>query len=277
MDRKIIFIDIDGTLTVPLEKPTELTAYAVKRAREKGHKVFVCTGRNMPIIGEEILDIGFDGVVASAGAYIEVEGIPIFDDMMSESKVEKCLDIFHDEHVFCRLEDKNGIYIDEEMEQLLRITEASPENSELIRMQKEMHRHINIQSFEQFKRTGAYKICFTCTNLDYLKVPREMLEKEFLFVIHPFLKETKVFNGEIIRRGLDKGKGMQRVCDSYGMSIEDTIAFGDGMNDLQALQMAKIGIAMGNACEELKAAADLICKSVIEEGIYNAFKSLELI
>ena len=69
-DKKIVFLDIDGTFTVPLEKPTELAVRAVREARENGHKVFVSTGRNMPIVSEDVLAAGFDGVVASAGRYI---------------------------------------------------------------------------------------------------------------------------------------------------------------------------------------------------------------
>ena len=72
-NRKIIFLDIDGTFTVPLEKPTPLAIEAVRTARKNGHKVFLCTGRNMPIISQDILEVGFDGIVASAGSHIEVE------------------------------------------------------------------------------------------------------------------------------------------------------------------------------------------------------------
>ena len=66
-DKKIVFLDIDGTFTVPLEKPTELASRAVWAARKNGHKVFISTGRNMPIVSEDVLKVGFDGIVASAG------------------------------------------------------------------------------------------------------------------------------------------------------------------------------------------------------------------
>ena len=66
-DKKIVFLDIDGTFTVPLERPTELVAKAVREARKNGHKVLISTGRNMPIVSRDVLEVGFDGVVASAG------------------------------------------------------------------------------------------------------------------------------------------------------------------------------------------------------------------
>ena len=69
MDKKLIFLDIDGTLVAALSSPTRPVKQAIQQARAKGHLVFLCTGRNLPIIGEDILEIGFDGVIASAGSY----------------------------------------------------------------------------------------------------------------------------------------------------------------------------------------------------------------
>ena len=83
-NRKIIFLDIDGTFTVPLEKPTPLAIEAVRTARKNGHKVFLC---NMPIISQDILEVGFDGIVASAGSHIEVEENVIFDSLLPEESV----------------------------------------------------------------------------------------------------------------------------------------------------------------------------------------------
>ena len=73
MDKKS-FLDIDGTLISGLTAPSERTVEAVRGARAKGHKILLSTGRNMPIIGRDILDVGFDGVIASAGSHVEVEG-----------------------------------------------------------------------------------------------------------------------------------------------------------------------------------------------------------
>ena len=70
MNPKFIFLDIDGTLVSAMQPPSWQVAAAVRGARANGHKVFLCTGRNMPIIGQDILDIGFDGVIASAGSHV---------------------------------------------------------------------------------------------------------------------------------------------------------------------------------------------------------------
>lgn len=276
-DKKIIFLDIDGTLTADLGKPSEKVKEGIRMARENGHKVLICTGRNMPIIGREILDCGFDGVVASAGSHIEVEGNVIFDCLMDESLVQYCIDIFHKNHIFCRIESPEGIYTDTAMEELLKNAQADSSNSELIRMQREMESGLDIKRFDAYPRNGAYKLCFTCTDLRDLEAVKAQLGEQFNYVVHPFKTGASVFNGEIIRKGMDKGEGMQRVCQYYGMSMRDTVAFGDSMNDFQMIQAAGLGVAMGNACDELKEIADVVCESVQEDGVYQQFSRMGLI
>lgn len=275
--KKIVFLDIDGTLTVPLGKPSEKVQKAIRLARENGHKVLICTGRNMPIIGKDILDCGFDGIVASAGSHIEVDGNVIFDCLMDESLVQYCIDVFHKNHIFCRIESPEGIYTDKAMDKLLQNASADPANSELVRMQREMESGLDIKRFDDYPHNGAYKLCFTCTDLNDLEATKPELASVFNYVIHPFQAGTSVFNGEIIRKGMDKGEGMQKVCLYYDMSMEDTVAFGDSMNDFQMIRAAHTGIAMGNACPELKEIADFVCESVQDDGIYHQFSRMGLI
>ena len=70
---------------------------------------------------------------------------------------------------------------------------------------------------------------------------------------------------------------MRRYLEYSGISREDTLAIGDGPNDLEMLQYAATGVAMGNAADSLKAAADLVTGCVDEDGLYQAFEQLGLI
>lgn len=272
--QKIIFLDIDGTFTIPLEKPTPLAIKAVQRARENGHKVFLCTGRNMPIISQDILSVGFDGVVASAGSYIEVENQVILDHLLPEEMIQECMDILHRFGIYCRIEDRYGIYMDLEMEELIKNAKPSLINSELIRMKQELEKDIGIQPYSQYKKQGAYKVCFTCTDLQDIEKTKVFLEDRFHYVVHPYKVGSHCYNGELIVKGLDKGEGMRRVCEYYHAKMSDTVAFGDSMNDLQMLQYSGIAVAMGNACKEIKKIAHRVCESVEDNGIYHEFKRL---
>ncbi len=276
MNQKIIFLDIDGTLVSAMQAPSEQTASAVRGARANGHKVFLCTGRNMPIIGKDILDIGFDGIIASAGSHVEAEGNVLFDSLLPEETIQECLEVFHSHGMYCRIETPEGIYTDPQMEELVQHAKADPANSELVRMQKEIEGGIPIQPYVRYPRKGAYKICFTSRELEAVEQTKQILGSRFVYAVHPYAGSSSCFNGEIIPKGIDKGRGMELVCRYYGARLDDTIAFGDSMNDYEMMQTAGISVAMGNVCEELKRVADLVCGNVWEDGIYYEFRKLKL-
>ena len=75
----------------------------------------------------------------------------------------------------------------------------------------------------------------------------------------------------------DKANGIRAIAEHLGINISETMAFGDGGNDLTMLRAAGVGVAMGNALDEVKAHADYITSSVDEDGITNALKHFEII
>lgn len=267
MGKKLIFLDIDGTLVAALSAPSPQVAAAIRGARARGNLVFLCTGRNLAIIGPDILEIGFDGVVASAGAYVRVGDKVLLDSLLPEALVQECLEVFHGLGMFCRIETPEGIYTDPQMEALLRTAAPDPKNSELIRMQKEIESGLAIRKYEDYPRQGAYKLCFTSTNLEAVAEAQKTLGDRFEFVVHPYGGSTSCYNGEIIPRGIDKGRGIQLVCRHFKAGLEDTVAFGDSMNDAAMLECAGTAVAMGNACGELKAMADVVCEGVDQNGV----------
>ena len=79
---------------------------------------------------------------------------------------------------------------------------------------------------------------------------------------------------EIVPRGIDKARSLERVLHQYSLRREELIAFGDGFNDISMLQYAGIGVAMGNADERVKRAADRIAPSNNEDGIAQVLEGL---
>ncbi len=276
MKKKLIFLDIDGTLVSEMLPPSVNVIQAVQKTRQKGHKVFLCTGRNMPIIGKDIIDVGFDGIIASAGSHIEIEGKVLFDNLLPEETIQECLAIFHEYGIYCRIETPEGIYTDPQMEELLKTAKPDKTNSELIRMQKEIEVGIPILPYKEYPQKGAYKICFTSINIEAIEKTKKYLGDRFHYAVYPYANTTSCFNGEIIPKGIDKGTAMALVCQYYGIHSEDTIAFGDSMNDYEMMKAAGISVAMGNACEELKNIADVICGNVWEDGVYYEFQKMGL-
>ena len=76
-----------------------------------------------------------------------------------------------------------------------------------------------------------------------------------------------------IHQQFQKATGIQKVLDHYHLDQDDTYAFGDGENDLEMIEFCRVGVAMGNACDLLKVKANIICKSVVDDGLEDIFKN----
>jgi len=98
-------------------------------------------------------------------------------------------------------------------------------------------------------------------------------EKELIEARFPML-ELYAFNGgagaDVVEHGFSKAEGLKTMCSHYGIDPADTFAFGDSPNDVALLKAAGTGIAMGNAEDEVKAAADYVTDDIRHDGIYNA-------
>ena len=75
----------------------------------------------------------------------------------------------------------------------------------------------------------------------------------------------------MINRKFDKGKGVERVCSFLGVPVEDTVGFGDSMNDMEMLKTVGLSICMANGSSAIKELADDVCPAVGEDGLYRGF------
>lgn len=270
MESKLIFLDIDGTLTLPgAEEVPPSALQAVRGAQKKGHRVFLCTGRNCGMI-RPLLKYGFDGVIGSSGGYIECEGEVIYDCPIEEEKRRLAMDVLQKNGIYRTIECKDGSYTDESFKEFLRQNAGKGNNSELLRWREQLEQSLNIRPMGEYEGQPAYKLVIVSETMEQLEEARRVLEQDFKFCIQD-VDASGFINGEMINRAFDKGQAVKRVCDHYGISLEHTVGFGDSMNDWEMLEIVNLGICMANGSEQLKKLADDICPSVEEDGIYQAF------
>ncbi len=81
---------------------------------------------------------------------------------------------------------------------------------------------------------------------------------------------------DILPKDGSKARGIKKVLEHVGKTMDDAVAFGDGLNDVEMLEAVGTGVAMGNGHEKAKAAADVIARHVDEDGIYKVMKELEI-
>ena len=273
MKRQLIFLDIDGTLTpAGNNNPPESAMIAVKAAQAKGHKVFLCTGRN-PAMLAPVLALGFDGAVAGAGGYIFTNDEVLFDCPMKPEEFETGMRLLGENGVFRTIEARDATWGDEELGDFL--AQAGEENSELVRWRKALADQLNIRPMSEYDGSPIYKIVFMCREAKQLQPARDALERQYHFVVQD-VAAHHCLNGELINRKYDKGKGVRIVAEHYGMDIADTIGFGDSMNDLEMIETVGCSVCMANGSPALQAKSDLVCPAVEEDGLYKAFEQLEL-
>lgn len=276
MIRKIIFLDIDGTLTEPgSNDPPESAIWAIKEARAQGHLVFLCTGRNYNML-LPLLKYEFDGIVASSGGYIECQREVIYDCPMTEQQKQTAMCVLKDNGIYRTVECMDGSYTDEGFKEFLRANAAEGSNSELLRWREQIEKSLNILPMNEYKGQPVYKIVFMSRSKEQLAQPQKLLASDFEFCIQDENKHGFI-NGEVVNKQFDKGKAIERVCNYLNIPLCDSFAIGDSMNDKEMLEAAGISICMQNGSENLKKLADDICPSVQENGIYNAFLKHHLV
>lgn len=280
MEQKLIFLDIDGTLLPPGEILVPPSAVeAMNRARKNGHKLFLCTGRNLRMT-EPLLAYGFDGCVCSAGGYVLCDGKVLVDIPMEPQQAQGLRAALERHGVECTLEAVNATYGGMQMIQRWSFTHREDKslNSEAGRWRKAMEDGMTIQPLEEYQGEPIYKIVFIAEHKSDLDEAKRLYEDQFVFCeSHLDAMDDGMVNGELINRKFDKGSGIKAICNYLGKPLADTIGFGDSDNDLQMTDVAGISVCMANGSQTLKQRCDRIAPSVYEDGIAKEFEALGLI
>ena len=272
MDKKVIFFDIDGTLVFNHQDIAEPVKNALRRLRDNGHYTFLCTGRNRLGV-ESFMSQGlFDGAICSAGGYIEVENKLIYEDAMNKDDVEKARSLFEDKGILYNMESNFGCYQSDNFIRVFIENFEDVKNSEVERMVEEWHTNLGIKSLDEYDQrpSSIQTIVYVSESYDAVKSVKKALEDTFTFLIYS--TEGAVINGELMKKGVNKGFGILKVLEYYDLPITSTIGFGDSMNDLEMIETCHLGVVMANGDERLKQKADIICESVREDGIYHELK-----
>ena len=124
----------------------------------------------------------------------------------------------------------------------------------------------------------VYKIAFFAHDFKQAKILEEKLKTRSGVTVFTHEKVAgDLINGEITVSGITKASGIELMMAHLSESMENTISFGDSLNDLDMLKLTHIGICMGNGVDQLKEIADDITDTVLNNGLYNAFQKHNLI
>ena len=277
---KIIFLDVDGTLIDYEAKLPASAAKAVDMARANGHKVYICTGCSKAEIEQRNL-CELDGMIGGNGAYVEDHGHVVMHQGLSKEDVKHIVDWCNERHLGFYLEANSGMYCNDYMLEQgpeTMIKYAQGKGADLTKAKeaskKFMDGFIHLQG-EDLYRDDVNKISFILSRYqDHLDS-----QKEFPQLIANTWggKGEVALYGDLGPTGITKRHAIEVLLDYLGADQKDTISFGDAKIDLSMFECCDYNVAMGNGGKEIKEAADYITTDVNDDGLYNAFRYLNLI
>ncbi len=277
MNHKLIFIDIDGTLfDHKKDDIPESAKEAILNAKSKGHKIFLSTGRPYADIDQEILNLPLDGMIISCGAVVYVENKLIYCTTYPQKELISLIQFMLDNNIGFSLDGIHKNHLTEEAFNCLSgLILKNNEDSELSRA---MMAKNNCFPFEEMKKEDLKKV----VKISIFTKNKEACEKLFQKIpdsLTGFMYKNnhlRLYNGEISIKGITKGTGLQKITSYLNKAINDTIAIGDSLNDLDILKIAGLSICMGNGADECKKAADFVTKDISDDGLAYAFKYFKL-
>lgn len=254
---KAAFFDIDGTLLSFRTHQVSLgTIRAFDALHRQGIRTFISSGRPRVLIPP--MPLTFDGYVTMNGGYCFVEDKVLLKNPIPQAETDRwliyakarglCTMIFTENEMYVNtLSDPIGLAIRDQLE-----FEMPP-----------------LLDIDQMMGRETYQIIAVMT-ADRDAEVLEMLPHCRLPRWHPQFSD-------LINSSNSKAVGIERMLAHYGLKREECIGFGDGGNDIEMLEYCGIGVARGNAAEEVQHHADHVTTSVDEEGIEQALKELKIL
>ncbi|HEM5983707.1 TPA: Cof-type HAD-IIB family hydrolase [Streptococcus suis] len=278
--RKIIFLDVDGTLVDYHNRIPESAIRAIRQARVNGHLVYVCTGRSRAEMQPELWEIGLDGMIGGNGSYVEHQGQVIMHQLLSAEDSRAIVDWLHERGLEFYLESNNGLFASENFRErareTLRIYSMNKGKTAEEVADQEVEDVIHGMIFDgQLYRDDLNKVSFVLNSYqDHLDSKQAF--PQLVANTWGGRGESALF-GDLGVKDIDKAHAISVLLDHLGASQADTIAFGDAKIDISMLDYCAIGVAMGNGGAEILAMADIITDDVEHDGLYNAFEKLGLL
>lgn len=264
---KAVFFDIDGTLvSFNTHQVPESTREALAKLRANGIKTFIASGRHLVSINN-LPDLEFDGYVLINGAFA-------FMNVAKDEKHPDGREVIYRHPIpqdniaswleFIKKNPKSTVLVYEKNLIMNFKDEVMQEIFDLLNFPEPL-----VGDLEELRDETIFQVITTFTDEESPEMMKHLPDCK-TSRWHPRFTD-------INEAHCSKARGIQAVMDYFGWTKDEVMSFGDGGNDVDMLQMAGVGVAMGNADEWIKQNADYITTSVDENGVYNALKHFSLI
>lgn len=255
-DRAIIFFDIDGTLCRYEDTITDDIKKCFQKLHKRGHVTFLCTGRSPKDISQDILQLGFDGIIACMGAIIIVKDEVLQNDFIPQNMLLDTVGAMIDSKIPALI-----LGIDE----VLRTEQMEPTTLEtgIVRSKTDLYRNGRIVEISSLD--------IEYPNVSALGSIREKIE------MHSDLIEYTKTSGQTRLKGVNKAMAIQKVKTLPEYKDLKSYAIGDSQNDIEMLKCVDVGIAMGDSPNEVKEVSSWVTLTVEQHGVCKAMEHFALV
>ncbi len=254
MPIRLLAIDLDGTLLTNDREPHSENVLAIRRALDSGIRVVLSSGRTALSIQRFAAVLGLDGaMICNNGAHVQGDGgVELLHLGLSPEAVNLALDYVQEANIHISGYTRDSMFVVGESQWLdLYIQRVKIVKPELV-------------SHEALRQMSLLKMILIDTP-DRIRRHHHELDNRLANIA--FLTESEPEYLEVLSPDANKGKGLEVFSHSLGIAQSETAAIGDYLNDIEMIQWAGIGAAMGNAVEELKSVADIIMPTNSEAGV----------
>ncbi|PKK39929.1 putative hydrolase (HAD superfamily) [Clostridiaceae bacterium JG1575] len=262
---KLFFFDVDGTLLdygSGIRTLSDDLLGALSKIHQQGDRYFICTGRSHGALPQVIRALGADGYSLCAGAYVMVEGKEVRNESFPKQTLRLMLRRLGALDTVMFLECGLKLYTNRFGDPLMEgyAQHFGMDLARILPLDPEADLKVN-------------KISVTFFHREDLSAMEDFSDHGITVLMQPDPNSFDLTLAHSTKR--DGIKAVEAALQ--GESIEAIVAFGDNYNDIEMLEYADLGVAMGNGPDELKDAADAVARPVQEDGVYHALKDLKLL
>lgn len=255
--KKILFFDVDGTIYDRKKQIPQSAKQAIYQAKQNGYEIAIATGRAPFMISSLIQELEIDTYVTFNGQYVVYKGEVIFTDGVPVNQLTEIVQFGHERN-------HPAVFLDEK--KMIATVDGNEKIAASLQTLKYPYPIINPHFY---KENSVYQ------TLIFMEEHEEQLYKETFPEVN-FVRWHSL-SCDILPKEGSKARGIQKLLDEMNIPMDKTIAFGDGLNDIEMLQTVGIGVAMGNGVDEVKNVADVVADHVEKDGLAKVMKQLKII
>lgn len=279
MGRKLVFVDIDGTLLTERQQVPDSAQDACRAAARRGHLLFLCSGRSKPEIYPWLFHLGFQGLVGGGGSFAELRGATLFAHLLDSAHVRRISSYFDRHRIDYVWQSPDGLNPTSGFVRRFASLHGGDDERATSASSSDWAPYVRLlagalHSGLPDAASKATFICPTDATIHLADVRHDLAGQAD--VLRGSLDSLGPDNGDLLIPGVDKGTAIVDVCRALGVDVADTIGIGDSENDLAMLRTAGTGVAMGNGHRNVKEIADLVTDPIDRDGLAHAFERLGL-